>query len=71
MYQHLTDWETHAENMQISVCFCKTCICLKNLENLQTSVNMITDLLLLMNVMFYDFIYLAKGFRMDQRYDQP
>ena len=23
MYQHLTDWETHAENMQISVCFCK------------------------------------------------
>ena len=41
MYQHLTDWETHAENMQISVCFCKTCICLKNLENIQISVNMI------------------------------
>ena len=41
MYQHLTDWETHAENMQISICFCKTCICLKNLENIQISVNMI------------------------------
>ena len=44
MYQHLTDWETHAENMQISVCFCKTCVCLKNLENLQISVNMINRL---------------------------
>ena len=44
MYQHLTDWETHAENMQISVCFCKTCICLKNLENIQISVNMINKL---------------------------
>ena len=84
MYQHLTDWETHAENMQISVCFCKTCICLKNLENIQISVNMINriditdeysvkcDFILntvtfienCENVMFYDFIYLAKGFRM-------
>ena len=44
MYQHLTDWETHAENMQISVCFCKTCICLKKLENIQISVNMINRL---------------------------
>ena len=44
MYQHLTDWETHAENMQISVCFCKTCIWLKNLENIQISVNMINRL---------------------------
>ena len=44
MYQHLTDWETLAENMQISVCFCKTCICLKNLENIQISVNMINRL---------------------------
>ena len=44
MYKHLTDWETHAENMQISVCFCKTCICLKNLENIQISVNMINRL---------------------------
>ena len=44
MYQHLTDWETHAENMQISVCFCKTCICLKNLENIQISANMINRL---------------------------
>ena len=44
MYQHLTDWETHAENMQISVCFCKTCICLKNLENIKISVNMINRL---------------------------
>ena len=38
------DLETHAENIQISVCFCKTCICLKNLENIQTSVNMINKL---------------------------
>ena len=44
MYQHLTDWETHAENMQISVCFCRTCVCLKNLENIQISVNMINRL---------------------------
>ena len=44
MYQHLTDWETHAENMQISVCFCKTCICLKKIENIQISVNMINRL---------------------------
>ena len=44
MYQHLTDWETHAENMQISVCFCKTCVCLKKLENIQISVNMINRL---------------------------
>ena len=27
--------------MQISFCFCKTSICLKNLENIQISVNMI------------------------------
>ena len=44
MFQHLTCWETHVENMQISVCFCKTCICLKNLENIQISVNMINRL---------------------------
>ena len=30
--------------MQISFRFCKTCICLKNLENLQMSVNMIDRL---------------------------
>ena len=30
--------------MQISVCFCKTCISLKNLENIQISVNMINRL---------------------------
>ena len=92
MYQHLTDWETHAENMQISVRFCKTCVCLKNLENIQISVNMINRLDIIdeysvkcdfilntvtfidaalnislrncENVMFYDFIYLVKGFRM-------
>ena len=92
MYQHLTECETHAENMQISVCFCKTCICLKNLENIQISVNMINRLDIIdeysvkcdfilntvtfidaalnislrngENVMFYDFIYLANGFRM-------
>ena len=44
MYKLLTDWETHAENMQISVCFCKTCICLKKLENIQISVSMIDRL---------------------------
>ena len=44
MYQHLTECETHAENMQISFCFCKTCICLKHLENVQISVNMIDRL---------------------------
>ena len=44
MYQHLTECETHAENMQISFCFCKTCICLKNFENIQISVNMIDRL---------------------------
>ena len=38
MYQHLT------ENMQISFCFCKICICLKILENIQISVNMIDRL---------------------------
>ena len=30
--------------MQISVCFCKACISLKNLENIQISVNMINRL---------------------------
>ena len=30
--------------MQISFCFCKTCICLKILENIQISVNMIERL---------------------------
>ena len=33
-----------AENMQISFCFCKICICLKILENIQISVNMIDRL---------------------------
>ena len=89
MYQHLTECKTRAENMQISFCFCKTCICLKFLENIQISVNMIdrlnitdeysvkcdfilntVDAALIFhsenfeNVMFYDFIYLAKVFRM-------
>ena len=41
MYQHLTECQTHAENIKISFCFCKTCICLKVLENIQISVNMI------------------------------
>ena len=44
MYQHLIESKTHAENMQISFCFCKTCICLKILENIQISVNMIDRL---------------------------
>ena len=44
MYQHLTERETNAENMQNYFCFCKTCIYLKNLENIQISVNMIDRL---------------------------
>ena len=44
MYQHLTECELHAENMQICFCFCKTCICSKFLENIQISVNMIDRL---------------------------
>ena len=44
MYQHLSECETHAEYMQICFCFCKTCICLKNLENIQISVKMIDRL---------------------------
>ena len=40
----LTECKMHAENLQISFCFCKTCICLKFLENIQTSVNMIDRL---------------------------
>ena len=43
-YQHLTECKTHAENMQISFCFYKTCICLNILENIQISVNMIDRL---------------------------
>ena len=44
MYQHLTEYKTCAENMQISFCFCKTCMCFKILENIQISVNMIDRL---------------------------
>ena len=44
MYQHLTECKTHAENLQISFCFCKTCICLKILENIQIHVNKIDRL---------------------------
>ena len=44
MYQHLTECKAHAENMQISFCFCETCICLKILENIQISVNTIDRL---------------------------
>ena len=44
MYQHLTECKAHAENMQISFCFCKNCIYLKILENIQISVNMIDRL---------------------------
>ena len=45
MYQHLTECKARAENMQISSLFlCKTCICLKILENIQISVNMIDRL---------------------------
>ena len=44
MDQHLTECKTHAENLQISLCFCKTCICLKILENIHIPVNMIDRL---------------------------
>ena len=44
MHQHLTERKTHAENMKISFYFCKTCICLKILENIQISVSMIDRL---------------------------
>ena len=44
MYQHLTECKPHAENMQISFCFFKTCTCLKIFENIQVSVNMIDRL---------------------------
>ena len=44
MYQHLTECKMHAETMQISFCYCKTCICLKEFENIQISVNMIDRL---------------------------
>ena len=40
MYQQLNECKMHAENLQISFCFCKTCICLKILENIQIPVNM-------------------------------
>ena len=43
-YQHLTECKTHAEFLQISFCFCKTCICLKIFENIQIPVNMIDRL---------------------------
>ena len=33
-----------AENLQISFWFCKTCICLKILENIHIPVNMIDRL---------------------------
>ena len=44
MYQHLTECKMHDENMNISFCFCKTCICLKILENMHIPVNMIDRL---------------------------
>ena len=44
MYQHLTECKRRAENMHFFFCFCKICICLKILENIQTSVNMIDRL---------------------------
>ena len=38
MHKRLTECKTRSENMQITFCFCKTCICLKILENIQISV---------------------------------
>ena len=46
MYQYLTECKMQAENMQISFCFCKNCICLKILENVHISVNMNDRLLI-------------------------
>ena len=46
----------HAENVQISFCFCKTCICLKNLENIQIPVNMIDTLDIIMPLFLEDNI---------------
>ena len=43
MYQHFTEYKMHAENMNISFCI-KICICLKILENIHISVNMIDRL---------------------------
>ena len=65
MYQYLTTCKTCAENMQISFCFCKTCVCRKILENLQISVNMIGRLYvtgILSETSFYleySYFYLA------------
>ena len=59
--------------MQIYFWFCKTCICLKILENLHISVSMIDRLDIIdeysvkCDLIFYDFIYLSKGFRMRQK----
>ena len=44
LYQHLTECKARAENMKISFCFYKTCICLNILENIQISVSMIDKL---------------------------
>ena len=65
MYQQLNECKTHAENLQISFCFCKTCICLKILENVQIPVNMtdkfditdgfsVKDVFILNTVIFID-----------------
>ena len=43
MYQHLTECKMHAEK-QISFCFCKSCICLKILQNIQIPVIIIDGL---------------------------
>ena len=44
MYQHLIECKTHAENLHFCFCLCKTCICLKILENIHIPVNMIDRL---------------------------
>ena len=44
MYQHLIECKLCTENMQISFCFCETCVCRKILEHLQISVNLIDRL---------------------------
>ena len=61
MYQHLTECQTHAENMKISFCFCKTCICLKILENIQISVNMIHRLDITDEYSYLEYSYFYRG----------
>ena len=50
--------------------FSVKCVCILNTV-IFTDAALNISLKIFENAMFYDFIYLAKGFRMRQRYDQP